>query len=79
MTGPSTDDVEERELSINCTPLMPRMLKNDRNTSDKEKEHDISKPDSLIPTEFAQKCLELGKQLGICVIGNEILTNKEDH
>jgi len=47
VTGPSTDDVEERELSINCTPLMPRMLKNDRNTSDKEKEHDISKPDSL--------------------------------
>ncbi|KAJ8424293.1 hypothetical protein Cgig2_003275 [Carnegiea gigantea] len=53
VTAPSTDDVEELELSINCTPLMPMMLKNDRNTSDKEKEHDISKPDSLIPAEFA--------------------------
>ena len=51
--GSFAEDVEELEPSTSYIPLKPKMWKNDKNTSDEEKEYEITKPNSPTSAKFA--------------------------
>ncbi|KAJ8424669.1 hypothetical protein Cgig2_014141 [Carnegiea gigantea] len=74
VAGSSTDNGDEHERSTIRAPVVSRTTSTHLSPTSKENVQEIARYDSTRPTKIAQESLELGRQLGVCVVGNETST-----